>query len=172
MICRLSEAGVCEAAEPPSIHSIVFWVATNTIHATDETAHATSTEWRDDDKNLLVVEELNRAYARLPFSREYEGVQDHCPFAISWETGPNVPVAWKGGVAGVFGDEIALVSGLWMPGRKNLAYSYYIKTRSLRLAIFSSGTCSPAPGTRRYCTRAVPRPGWHLNFIGQISMKA
>jgi hypothetical protein len=43
----------------------------------------TSTEWRDDEKNLIVVRDLNRAYARLPFSREYDGVLDHCPFALT-----------------------------------------------------------------------------------------
>jgi hypothetical protein len=37
---------------------------------------ATSTEWRDDEANINVVRELNRAYALLPFSREYEGVLD------------------------------------------------------------------------------------------------
>jgi hypothetical protein len=93
----------------------------------------TSTEWRDDEKNLVAVGELNHAYARLPFSREYDGVQDNCPVELSWKTGENLPVAWKGGVAGIFGDEIALVGGLWMPGRKNLAYAYQIKTGTYKV---------------------------------------
>ena len=88
----------------------------------------TSTEWRDDEKNLIVVRELNRAYARLPFSREYDGVEDHCPVSLTWKIGSNLPIAWKGGVAGIFGDEIALVGGLWMPGRRNLAYVYHTKS--------------------------------------------
>ena len=89
-----------------------------------------STEWRDDESNLAIVRELNRAYDRLPFSREYEGVLDHCPFRITWTLGANLPVAWKGGVTGVFGDEIAMVGGLWMPGRKNLAYAYNLKKQT------------------------------------------
>ena len=44
---------------------------------------ATSTEWRDDEANINVVRELNRAYALLPFSREYEGVLDQCPFELA-----------------------------------------------------------------------------------------
>ncbi len=91
---------------------------------------STSTEWRDDEASLIVVRELNRAYARLPFSREYEGVLDDCPFEMTWTIGPNTPAPWKGGVAGVFGDDIALVGGLWMPGRENLAYSYSIATQT------------------------------------------
>jgi hypothetical protein len=87
----------------------------------------TSTEWRDDEQNLIAVRELNRAYARLPFSREYDGVEDQCPVTLTWNIGSNLPVAWKGGVAGVFGDEIALVGGLWMPGRKNFGYVYHTK---------------------------------------------
>jgi len=94
----------------------------------ESSAKDTSTEWRDDEKNVIAVRELNRAYARLPFSREYEGVEDNCPYALNWQTGPNLPIAWKGGVAGVFGDEIVLAGGLWMPGRKNLAYVYHTKT--------------------------------------------
>ena len=81
---------------------------------------------------MIVARQLNRAYARLPFSRVHENVLDHCPYVLDWEIGPNLPVAWKGGVAGVFGDEIALVGGLWMPGRRNIAYSYHIETRTYR----------------------------------------
>src|SRR5207247_8346051 len=84
---------------------------------------ATSTEWRSDEANLVVVRELNRAYARLPFSREYEGVLDQCPFELTWNTEPNLPVTWKGGVAGVVGEDIVLVGGLWMPNYQHLLRS-------------------------------------------------
>lgn len=104
-------------------------VCSAAAYAQDAQPAGASTEWRDDEKNLIVVQELNKAYARLPFSREHEGVLDECPFEIAWEIGPNLPVAWKGGVAGVFGDEIALVGGLWMPGRANLAYAYDPETQ-------------------------------------------
>src|SRR6266567_4006417 len=93
---------------------------------------ATSTEWRNDEANLVVVRELNRAYARLPFSREYDGVLDQSPFEMTWNTGPNLPVTWKGGVAGVVGAEIVLVGGLWMPGYRHLAYAYSFKTQTYR----------------------------------------
>src|SRR5688572_23931479 len=93
---------------------------------------ATSTEWRNDEANLNVVRELNRAYARLPFSREYEGVLDQCPFELTWTNGPNLPMTWKGGVAGVLGDDIVLVGGLWMPGYRNLGYAYNLKTQTYR----------------------------------------
>jgi hypothetical protein len=76
-----------------------------------------------------VVRELNRAYALLPFSHEYDGVLDQCPFQADWSVGPNLPIAWKGGAAGLFGDEIALVGGTWMPGYKKVAYAYHIKTQ-------------------------------------------
>lgn len=95
-----------------------------------ETTSTTSTKWRDDEKNLYFVRKVNEAYERLPFSREYEGVLDQPPVKIEWEIGPNLPVAWKGGVAGLFGDEMAMVGGLWMPGRDNLAYAYHTKDRT------------------------------------------
>ncbi len=87
-------------------------------------------EWRDDERNIGIVRCLNEAYKRLPFSREFEGVLDDCPVRIAWTIGPNLPTAWKGGVAGVIGDEIVLAGGLWMPGRKNLAYAYHILRQS------------------------------------------
>ncbi len=115
---------------------------------------ATSTEWRNDEANLNVVRELNRAYARLPFSREYEGVLDQCPFEVTWTTGPNLPVTWKGGVAGLVGDDVILVGGLWMPGYQHLAYAYNLKTQTYRevppppfRTEYTQGTCD---GTNVY----------------------
>jgi len=93
---------------------------------------ATSTEWRSDEANLVVVRELNRAYARLPFSRECEGVEDRCPVELTWNTGPNLPETGKGGVAGVVGEDIVLVGGLWMPGYQHLAFAYNLKTQTYR----------------------------------------
>jgi len=93
---------------------------------------STSSEWRDDEKNLIAVQQVNRAYARLPFSREYEGVLDVCPFQLDWTVGPNLPVAWKGGVAGLLGNDLVLVGGMWMPGRKNLAFAYNVKDGAYR----------------------------------------
>jgi hypothetical protein len=84
----------------------------------------TSTEWRDDAANLDLTQKLNEAYVHLPFSREYEGVLDECPVRLSWAFGPNLPVAWKGGAAGVIDGRIVLAGGLWMPGRSVLAYAY------------------------------------------------
>ena len=92
----------------------------------------TSTEWRDDVASLEATRIINEAYRRLPFSVQYEGVLDDCPIKLDWTVGPNVPVAWKGGVAGLLGDEIVLAGGLWMPGRENLAYAYNIKTQTYR----------------------------------------
>ena len=80
----------------------------------------TATEWRDDDVNIEGVRELNRVYERIPFSREYEGVLDLPPLKLEWSTGANLPVAWKGGVAGSFGDTIVLAVGMWMPDRLNV----------------------------------------------------
>jgi len=93
---------------------------------------STSTDWRNDEANVAVVRDLNRAYARLPFSREYEGVLDQCPFELTWTNGRNLPVTWKGGVAGVLGDDIVLVGGLWMPGYRHLGYAYNLKTHTYR----------------------------------------
>jgi len=90
-------------------------------------ATKTSTEWRDDERNLSFVRKVNQAYEQLPFSQEYEGVLDASPFRIDWTVGPNLPVAWKGGVAGLLDEQIAMVGGLWMPGRANRAYAYDVK---------------------------------------------
>ncbi len=105
---------------------------TGTPSSIQESRSTTSTEWRNDEANLDVVRELNRAYERIPFSHEYEGVLDYCPLKLEWSTGPNLPLAWKGGVAGIFDEEIALVGGKWGPAAKNLnlAYAYSIKTQS------------------------------------------
>jgi N-acetylneuraminic acid mutarotase len=92
----------------------------------------TSTEWRNDEANKLVVQELNKAYAYVPFSQEYEGMLDKSPFEVSWNTGPNLPVTWKGGIAGIIGQEIVLIGGLWMPGYRNLAYSYNLDTKTYK----------------------------------------
>ncbi|MBN2296173.1 MAG: hypothetical protein JXM70_27325 [Pirellulales bacterium] len=92
----------------------------------------TSTEWRNDVANLEITKKFNQAYARLPFSVEYEGVLDTRPFSIDWTVGPNLPVAWKGGVAGMIGDEIILTGGLWMPERLNVTYAYNTKTHTYR----------------------------------------
>ena len=89
------------------------------------TTDATSvTDWRDDDATLEGIGKLNAVYEHLPFSREYEGVLDEPPLLLDWSIARDVPVAWKGGVAGVFGDELALAGGMWMPDRLNIAYSY------------------------------------------------
>src|SRR5262245_1179060 len=84
----------------------------------------TSTEWRNDEANKMAVKELNKAYALIPFSSEYEGMLDQPPFEVSWTTGPNLPVTWKGGVAGILGEEVVLIGGLWMPGYRNLAFAF------------------------------------------------
>ncbi|NLX99350.1 MAG: hypothetical protein GXY83_24700 [Rhodopirellula sp.] len=84
----------------------------------------TSTEWRDDAASLEVTAKLNQAYAEMPFSVEQESVVDQPPFAIDWTVGPNLPIAWKGGVAGWIDQEIVLTGGLWMPGRENLTYAF------------------------------------------------
>ena len=92
--------------------------------------HETTTEWRDDVANLDVVEKLNRAFARIPFSQECEGVLDACPVELHWSVGPNVPFPWKGGVAGLIGEEVVLAGGLWMPDRGNRAYAYKLKSHT------------------------------------------
>ena len=56
----------------------------------------------------------------MSFSQEFEGVLDVCPLRLTWQIGPNLPVAWEGGVAGIIGDEIILTGGLWMPPRAKL----------------------------------------------------
>ena len=96
-----------------------------TMHRKTQT---TATEWRDDEVNIEGVRELNRVYERIPFSREYEGVLDLPPLKLEWSIGANLPVAWKGGVAGSFGDAIVLAAGMWMPDRLNVAYAYDTRT--------------------------------------------
>jgi len=92
----------------------------------------TSTEWRDDAANLAAVGKINEAYDRMTFSREYEGVLDDCPVRLEWAIGANLPMAWKGGVAGVIGDEVILTGGLWMPARANLTIAHNTKTGKYR----------------------------------------
>lgn len=101
-------------------------------HAEDDAGdgEATSTKWRDDHSNLCVVRQLNRAYGRFPFDREFEGVLRESPVEIEWSIGPNLPIAWKGGVAGIIDDQIILSGGLWMPGRSNLTYAYNIEEQT------------------------------------------
>jgi len=113
---------------------ILFLFLGSTLNCRPEQAKAfqTSTDWRNDQANLVVVEEINKAYAQIPFSHEYEGVLDKTPFELTWTTEPNLPMTWKGGVAGMVDDEIVLVGGLWMPGYKNLGYTYNVKTRVYR----------------------------------------
>ncbi|HOZ49690.1 MAG TPA: hypothetical protein PLO37_24280 [Candidatus Hydrogenedentes bacterium] len=103
-------------------------------------AMTTSTEWRDDVANIEAVQLINEAYAHMPFSREFDGVEDTCPLRIEWRIGPNLPVAWKGGVAGLVGNEIALTGGLWMPERSNLAYAFNTSTETFR-AIAAPPVC-------------------------------
>jgi len=91
-----------------------------------------SIDWRNDEANRIVAEELNKSYAQVPFSQEYEGVLDKAPFELTWTTGPNLPVTWKGGIAGAIGNEIVLVGGLWMPGYRNLAYAYNLNSKAYR----------------------------------------
>lgn len=68
----------------------------------------------------------------MPFSREFEGVLDDCSLSIEWTVGPNLPVACKGGVAGIIGDEIVLSGGLWMPARVNLAMAFHPQSSKYR----------------------------------------
>ncbi|MFB3902391.1 MAG: Kelch repeat-containing protein [Acidobacteriota bacterium] len=75
------------------------------------------TPWRDDQANIGIVRQINRAYAHIPFSTEYEGVLDDCPFEIEWTVGPDIPYPWKGGISGVFGDKVVLAGGHWMGGK-------------------------------------------------------
>jgi hypothetical protein len=91
---------------------------------------STSTPWRNDEANIEVVRELNRAWEHYTFSKEYEGVLDDPPFRIEWTTGPNVLVVWKGGASGAIGDDIVLAGGLWMPEYQNLAYAFDTVTQT------------------------------------------
>ncbi|MBN1345832.1 MAG: hypothetical protein JXQ73_24285 [Phycisphaerae bacterium] len=98
--------------------------------ASDGSDVKTSTDWRDDVANIHVVRKINDSYARIPFSRQYEGVLDDRPVRLQWRIGPNLPVCWKGGVAGLIGDQIILTGGLWMPQRANLTYAFNIKDQT------------------------------------------
>ena len=113
---------------------ILAWTSTqffpDRARSEEPPVNSTSTEWRCDEDNVVIAREINRAYARLPFDREYEGVLAQCPFQGSWTTGPNLPVAWKGGVAGIIGDRVVMAGGLWMPGRRNLALAYDLRNRT------------------------------------------
>jgi hypothetical protein len=84
----------------------------------------TSTEWRDDTANLVVVGELNRAYAALPFSREFDGVLDESPIELEWSVGLNMPVTSKAFGAGLIGEDVILAGSNWEPGHQNLAFAY------------------------------------------------
>jgi hypothetical protein len=117
----------------------------------------TSTPWRDDPASLEVTARLNQAYAEMPLSVEHEGALNRAPFAIDWSVGPNLPVAWKGGVAGLIGREIVLAGGLWMPGRENRAYSY-------RLADGTYHALPPAPAHLAYTQGACD--GQRLYVVG------
>ncbi|MBN2128983.1 MAG: hypothetical protein JW741_05775 [Sedimentisphaerales bacterium] len=90
----------------------------------------TSTEWRNDPASLDATRLINDSYRHMPFSREFEDVLDVPPIRIDWTVGPNTPVCWKDGVAGLIGEEIVLVGGLWMPQRANLAYAYHVPTQT------------------------------------------
>jgi hypothetical protein len=117
----------------------------------------TSTPWRDDGKNIDVTRKLNEAYLRMPFSREFEGVLDDCPMQLEWSVGPNLPRAWKGGVAGFVGDELVLAGGLWMPGRLNSAYAYNVTTETF-------GEIPPPPERPAYTQGACD--GESLYIVG------
>jgi hypothetical protein len=114
------------------LSTVILVLAWPISRAQESGTPTTSTEWRNDEANLAVVRELNRAYARLPFSREFEGVLDDRPLELEWTTGTNLPMTWKGGAAGIMGDEIALAGGQWNPGAKNLAYVYNTKTQTYK----------------------------------------
>lgn len=112
------------AIRRPAAIAAVFLAAAMPVFVVAAEPAATSTDWRNDEANLEIVSKLNRAAARMPFSREFEGVLDACPFVLHWTIGPNLPVAWKGGVAGVIDGRIILTGGLWMPDRLNLTYAF------------------------------------------------
>lgn len=81
---------------------------------------------------MEVLRLLNESHEKMPFSREVEGVLDEPPLRITWRIGPNLPVAWKGGVAGRIGDEIVITGGLWMPSRENLTRTFHIPAETYR----------------------------------------
>ena len=105
----------------------LVWAVCANIASADSTS--TSTGWRNDEANIQAVQLLNTAWTHHSASKDYEGALDDPPFAFEWSTGPNVPVCWKGGAAGVIGDDIILAGGLWMPGYQNLAYAFNTKTQ-------------------------------------------
>jgi N-acetylneuraminic acid mutarotase len=111
---------------------LAFSLSVATFNSRAEQTADSSTEWRNDEANKIVVKELNKSYSDIPFSQEYEGVLDKTPFELTWTTGPNLPVTWKGGIAGVIGEDIVLIGGLWMPGYRNLAYSYNLNTKTYK----------------------------------------
>jgi len=140
----------------------------------------TNTAWRNDDANLDVVRQLNRAYARIPFSQEYEGVLDECPMQLHWSVGPNLPFPWKGGIAGLIDDEVLLAGGLWMPDRCNKAYSYNLATSVYSEvppppfdteltqgacdgeSLFLIGGCAAGRSVARLCRSASGKWKWRL----------
>jgi len=116
-----------------SIFSGLAFLCANAALADDSPGvdpRTTSTQWRDDKTNLEIVRKLNQAYGRVPFSQDYEGMLNERPFEISWSVGPNLPVTWKGGVAGLIDGQIVIAGGMWMPARENLTYVYDLKTKT------------------------------------------
>jgi hypothetical protein len=83
-------------------------------------------------KNLAAVREINRAFARLPFSRDYEGVSRPSAARPLLGGRPKHADRLEGGRDAIFKDEIVIAGGLWMPGRKNLAYVYNTTTGQYR----------------------------------------
>jgi len=140
----------------------------------------TKTAWRNDLANLDVVRQVNRAYARIPFSQEYEGVLDECPIQLHWSVGPNLPLPWKGGVAGLIDDEVLLAGGLWMPDRDNRAYAYNLATLAYSEvppppfateltqgtcdgeSLYLVGGCAAGRSVARLCRSTSGRWKWHL----------
>ena len=134
--------------------------------------------WRDDATNLEVVRKLNRAHRLMPFSWEFEGVVDESPLELEWVVGRDLPLAWKGGVACPFGNEIVLTGGLWMPGRLNRTLAYHLEKGTYRelppppiRPQYTQGTCDDRAlyvvggrGSRRPGSEAVPGFQWILEM--------
>ena len=109
----------------------VYAVLAITMAAIPNGAGAPAPDWRDDKANIEIVRELNRAYRRVPFSTEYEGVSDNCPIEIDWTVGPDLPLPGKGSLSGLFGDEIVIAAGAWLDNKpRSLAFNF--KTGSYR----------------------------------------
>jgi hypothetical protein len=109
----------------------VYAVLAITVAVIPNGAGAPAPDWRDDKANIEIVRELNRAYRRVPFSTEYEGVSDNCPIEIDWTVGPDLPLPGKGSVSGLFGDEIVIAAGAWLDNKpRSLAFNF--KTGSYR----------------------------------------